>query len=386
MKKKFFYIPLFFSLLFLPFILKAQDQFDLSEFQTKLVGEASGDSGNIGPTVTSAGDVNGDGYDDVLIGTSYNNTGGIESGAAYLIYGSDSIINDINLSSADVKFIGEEIADQAGISVASAGDVNGDNYDDIFIGAFNNDAGGSNAGAVYLIYGSDSLASSIDLSLADVKFIGEAANNLTGAFVASAGDVNGDGIDDILIGAPWLFGSGQLGTVYLIYGSDSLASSINLSLADVKFSGEEENDTAGISVASAGDVNNDEYDDILIGAYDGDDSDTDTGAVYLGYINMDVDGDGVKSLEGLYPGTDCNDNDESIQVNHAYYIDADHDTYGSTATASLCYGVAPTGYATNNTDCNDSSASIHSNQTYYYDADGDGLGSDTTTSACQLTA
>ena len=99
-----------------------------------------------GSSVSTAGDVDNDGYSDVLIGTTYAN-------AAYLVLGSSGGIPDMSLSSVHAKFTGEKAYDGAGWPVATAGDVNGDGYADILIGAVEEDSGGTDAGAVYLIMG-----------------------------------------------------------------------------------------------------------------------------------------------------------------------------------------------------------------------------------------
>jgi hypothetical protein len=111
--------------------------------------------------------------------------------------------NNRNLSSVDASFIGEHARDLSGQSVMSAGDVNGDGYDDILIGAPDNNDSGSAAGQTYLILGKASgWAMDVNLSNADASFIGEHAGDNSGLSVASGGDVNGDGYDDILIGTP----------------------------------------------------------------------------------------------------------------------------------------------------------------------------------------
>lgn len=233
--------------LLLPIEIFAQDSFDLSEVQTKFIGETAGDQLSF-ESVSVVGDVNNDGYNDVLVGAYADDTGGTDAGAAYLIYGPISSFGDFDLADADVKFIGENAGDYAGSSVAVS-DVNQDGYDDILVGAYTDDTGGSNAGAVYLIYGSASLTSSIDLSLANVKFIGEETNNVAGYSIYSDGDVNSDGYNDILIGAP--NGDNGLGAVYLFYTPVSLSGEVDLSAADAKFSGEYMNDGTGISFSSA---------------------------------------------------------------------------------------------------------------------------------------
>ncbi len=241
----------------------------LSNADASFIGEAAGD--DAGESVAGAGDVNGDDYDDILVGALYNDEGGSDAGQAYLILGKESgWAMDVNLTNANASFIGEAAGDDAGESVAGAGDVNGDDYDDILIGALYNAEGGSYAGQAYLILGKASgWAMDVNLTNANASFIGEAAGDYAGSSVAGAGDVNGDDYDDILIGAHGNaeggFGAGQ---AYLILGKASgWTMDTDLSTADVSFIGEHLDDEAGGSVAGAGDVNGDDYDDILIGAH-----------------------------------------------------------------------------------------------------------------------
>ncbi|MCP3686541.1 MAG: hypothetical protein GY861_28210, partial [bacterium] len=135
-----------------------------------------------------------------------------------------------NLSSADASFWGEDAGDESGISVSSAGDVNGDGYDDLLIGAYNDEDGGSMAGQTYLILGkATGWAMDTDLSSADASFWGEDAEGLSGYSVSSAGDVNGDGYDDLLIGAPSDDdGGSNAGQTYLILGGGTPVPSIQI--------------------------------------------------------------------------------------------------------------------------------------------------------------
>jgi hypothetical protein len=252
---------------------------DLSTADYSFTGENIGDLA--GGSVSGAGDVDGDGLDDILIGASYNGDGGVGAGKTYLILGS-SLGNDANidLSTADYSFTGENEGHLVGYSVSTAGDVDGDDLDDILIGAY----GSEEAGKSYLILGS-SLGNdaNIDLSTADYSFIGEDSWDRSGISVSSAGDVDGDGLDDILIGASYNTDGGtEAGKSYLILGS-SLGSdpNIDLSTADYSFIGESDLDGSGISVSSAGDVDGDDLDDILIGAYLNDDGGSEAGKSYL---------------------------------------------------------------------------------------------------------
>ena len=175
---------------------------------------------------------------------------------------------DQNLGNVDASFWGERMLDYSGCSVACAGDVNGDGYDDILIGAFHNGDEGSDSSQIYLILGKDSgWAMDTDLADSDASFYGVGADYISGASVAGAGDVNGDGYDDILVGSEYDYNTGEhAGPTYLILGKASgWAMDTSLLDSDASFLGENTYDDYLWSVAGAGDVNGDGYDDILIG-------------------------------------------------------------------------------------------------------------------------
>ncbi|MFA5995866.1 MAG: VCBS repeat-containing protein [Patescibacteria group bacterium] len=311
---------------------------NLADVTTGFVGSVAGEAA--GSALAGAGDVNGDGKVDILIGTNYVDSA---AGKAYLIYGANSISGINNLNSANVVFNGENTSDYAGSKVAGAGDVNGDGKADVLIGASGNDSGGTNSGVAYLIYGAANLSASINLVNANVKFIGEEANNNASSAIAGAGDVNNDGEADLLIGAA--------GASYLIYGKTNLSSLIYLANANIKFSGETTNDSFGGTVASAGDVNNDGFADISNGAYL---SNSGTGAAYLGLVYVDADYDGVAGSSGLITGSDCNDADSAVTSNQTYYQDSDADGLGNEeVTTSVCAATPPSGYVNDTTDTND---------------------------------
>ena len=255
-----------------------------------LTGEGADD--NAGFSVASAGDVNGDGYDDILIGAHDEETRGRKSGAAYLIYGSSTGISGMSLAKADAKFTGEAPGDKAGASVASAGDVNGDGYSDLLVGAhsadafYPSDSEKDYAGVTYLIYGSSTGISNMDLADADAIFTGETPADYSGYSVSSAGDVNNDGYDDVLVGAVPVAGfSGTApndnGAVYLIYGSSTGISDMSLDSADARLSGVSYGDRAGWAVSAAQDIDADGYADLLVGATYSDDGGSQSGTVYL---------------------------------------------------------------------------------------------------------
>ncbi|MEN0063308.1 MAG: hypothetical protein AAGA48_14240 [Myxococcota bacterium] len=247
---------------------------DLVDADVQFLNEAADD--RLGSNVAAAGDLNADGFDDLVIGARSHDEGGSNAGAVYVVFGGNSLSGTLGIVNANLKIIGEAASD--GLSpVAGLGDVNGDGIDDLLIGASGNDEGGSGAGAAYVVFGDPNLSGTLDVADADIKLVGQAASDFAGSAVAAAGDVNGDGFADILVGAS---GTDQgddssTGTAYLLYGSATLSGTINFFQGDTKLLGEFAGDRAGGAVTGAGDVNGDGFADILIGA---------TGNLGTGYL------------------------------------------------------------------------------------------------------
>ncbi|MBI5787414.1 MAG: FG-GAP repeat protein [Candidatus Schekmanbacteria bacterium] len=255
----------------------------LSDVPVSWVGEAMYD--NAGISIASVGDVNGDGFNDILIGAHNNDEGGANAGKVYLVFGKDKGGQAyLNLAEADVAFIGEAEFDGAGSVVAYAGDVNGDGLGDFLIGAANNDERGDNTGKAYLIFGKkEGWSKKIPLSQADVSFLGERSEDYAGSGLGYVGDVNGDGFDDFMIGSKNNTDGGEeAGKCYLIWGkAGTWDKRMKLANADVSFIGEDKNDRVGGVMAYAGDVNGDGYDDFLIGAPLKNAKGPESGQVYL---------------------------------------------------------------------------------------------------------
>ncbi|HEX4824204.1 MAG TPA: FG-GAP-like repeat-containing protein [Candidatus Polarisedimenticolaceae bacterium] len=212
--------------------------------------------GFFGWNVAAAGDVNGDGYGDVIVGAYAFDNPGAESGAAWVYRGSASGITGTRWDVTPVQTGAE-----AGWSVAGAGDVNGDGYADVLIGAIHWDVATTDEGADFIAYGGSSGPG------APQRFGASLGTSFMrmGQLVASAGDVNGDGYSDVLVGMEtWDgFGGGDHGKVYLFMGG---AAGISANPASWSPEGSVPQQHFGSAAASAGDVNGDGYGDIVIGA------------------------------------------------------------------------------------------------------------------------
>lgn len=230
-----------------------------------------------GRSVDWAGDFNGDGYDDVIIGAfRVDGTTGGDVGAAYVVFGGpERFGSEINLDDLDgsdgLRLLGRSGGDTTGERVAGVGDVNDDGFADVAIGAYRADPSGqSGAGEVYVLFGTDgTLPASLgpdDLNGTNgFVLAGGAAFDQLGFDVAAAGDVNADGIDDLIIG-----GDGA-NAAFVVFGR-STPFAPALSVDDLagtdgfRLSGAEPNSDAGHTVAGLGDFNGDGVDDVAVAA------------------------------------------------------------------------------------------------------------------------
>ena len=216
-----------------------------------------------------------------VIGAHGAESNGESSGTAYILFGNaarfDPTIDLATLeSSGGVRIGGENSEHLLGSAVAGGGDINGDGFDDVIIGAEGADQNGTSSGAAYVIFGHAALAPEIDLADLDgrtgFKLAGENSADFFGASVATAGDVNGDGLDDVIIGAYGadLYGTSS-GSAYLIFGAAGTFPP-NLDLSTLSGSngfaiqGSAAGENAGVAVDGAGDINNDGFDDLIVGA------------------------------------------------------------------------------------------------------------------------
>ncbi|MCC6608010.1 MAG: FG-GAP repeat protein [Anaerolineae bacterium] len=226
-----------------------------------------------GDAVAGAGDINGDGYDDVIIGAQYYDNGQTDEGKVAVYFGSSSGLE----TTSGWEIESNQGAAYLGISVSTAGDVNGDGYADIIVGEYRYDNGQESEGGAFVYYGS---ASGLAGSTPDWSGESDQASAAYGYSVSSAGDINNDGYGDVIVGAPY-FDNGETdeGRVYVYTGT---VNGLNLSAAWTA-EGNQGGAYFGYAVSAAGDVNGDGYDDILVGAPYFDDEQTDEGQAFLYY-------------------------------------------------------------------------------------------------------
>jgi hypothetical protein len=277
----------------------------------------NGEGGRSGRSVSNAGDVNGDGLDDLVVGAWQANG---KAGKSYVVFGKTNG-SPVELSAVDsgtggfvINGQGSSFYDLSGFSVSGAGDINGDGLDDVIIGAYGaTPPSAYSAGKTYVVFGKTSGAPVNLNNLGSAGFIinGEGRYDQSGRSVSSAGDVNGDGFEDLIIGAPNPDGSHPAGRSYVVFGKSNSAP-VNLSEVAVgtggfAINGEAAGDQSGYSVSKAGDVNGDGLDDLIIGAFGADPSArTNAGKSYLVYgktsgtaINLGAIANGTASTSGF---------------------------------------------------------------------------------------
>ena len=279
---------------FVGFVLANGPVVDLSQDEQDVVVRGDTTDGWLGE-VTGAADFNNDGFDDLLIGAAGVGYNGQYSGAAYMILGSGTPTPTIDLTTTapNLSVYGAAAGDKAGHSVAGS-DVNGDGFSDMVIGA---DGYDSDRGATYVILGHDggffSTPITVDLAITSpaLTILGHQSSGERMGRSVAGGDINHDGLGDIVIGAYYASpgGRNQAGAVYLVLGDSSITSTtpstIDLSstAAALTIYGDEAGDRLGRSVA-VGDVNGDGVADIIAGAYRANDNgDLDVGKTYVFY-------------------------------------------------------------------------------------------------------
>ena len=240
----------------------------ISDADITLFGAQEDDQ--LGAAIAGGCDLDGDGFDELIVSAPYNDEAGSNSGRTYLFLGGALSPGDsLDIDSPDYALPGEVAADYSGTALDCGGDVDGDGLEDLLVGAPGHDKNGSGSGRAYLLSGADfGTSAEIDLSDAHASLSGESASDEVGSVVAGGQDVDGDGFDDLLL-ATWLDDEGGTfaGKTYLVLGADVAAGgALDLSDAALSLIGEE-GDRSGFSADLAGDVDTDGYADLLIGAH-----------------------------------------------------------------------------------------------------------------------
>ena len=377
----------------------------------RVLGQNLGD--RFGLAVSSAGDVDNDGYADVLIGAPGHTTAGqpTGSGAAYLLLGSTltfsggatSTTKLIGINANEVNYFGETAGAAFGSALSTVGDPDLDGYADFVIGAPLDTNGGTKAGAAYLFRGSAVVSGLHPASQAPVRIYGTLTDHF-GSAVTGGTDVNNDGRADFLVGAEW-YGTNHRGAAYLFLGNSSWPVSSTIlssnSASSSIFMGVEQNGWLGSSIA-VGDFNQDNVQDAVIGAAWGTGQVVQSGTAIIEYGPLtgrtenssvassrlagstfqsyygsavavsDLNGDGFQDiLVGAYRGTSPTANSGAVYAYlggkdvvdvTTWYADVDQDNFGNAATSVAACDqpqINSVLYVHDSTDCNDNSLIIN---------------------------
>ena len=329
------------------YILRLTDSGELSRFSKITYADlndpipVTSSTAELGSSIANLGDIDGDGVDDLAVGSIRDGSGGENRGAVHILFMDESGLT--KKANATIRHPDVTLAnfDAFGSSIAKLGDINGDGINDIAVGAIGDDTVNTNGGSVHvLLLNRDGSIKSDSFEIVDTNdnnIFNPDDQDFTGRSIANLGDINGDGINDIAVGAPGNTNNSKEGSVFTILmrnaGDDLITTNGFLRTADnshpdLDLSVE---DKFGQSIANIGDRNGDGVNDLAVGAPGTDSGGTDSGALYLLYMDAETVIRGITAAEenGRYEDGDT----INIQVIFSEAVDVD--ATGGTPTLTL---------------------------------------------------
>ena len=298
-------------------------QVDVQQKISNTVGGFRGGLDNddqFGTSVTAIGDLNNDGVIDLVVGVPGDDDGGTDRGALWvLLLNTDGTVrSEQKIASGVGGFAGVlDDGDRFGSAIANIGDLNSDGITDIAVGVELDDDDGTNRGAVWILFMNDdgTVSSEQKISSSQGSFGGGLDDNdMFGSSIARISDLNGDGISELAVGASGDDDGGtERGALWILFmnASGTVTTEQKISQTSGLFDGSlGDGDEFGSAVSSLGDIDNDGYDDIVVGAKFSDDGGADRGAVWILFLDIDgkvISFTKISDLSGGFNGTLRND-------------------------------------------------------------------------------
>ena len=295
-------------------------------------GPTLSDDDQFGVSVASIGDLDGDGVTDLAVGAYGDDDGGLNRGAVHIMFmNTDGTVDstvEINSSTANGPTLSDD--DQFGVSVASIGDLDGDGVTDLAVGAYGDDDGGLNRGAVHIMFMNTdgTVDSTVEINSSTAN--GPTLSNFDyfGVSVASIGDLDGDGVTDLAVGA-YLDddGGSDRGAVHIMFMNTdgTVDSTVEINSSTANGPTLSDDDQFGVSVASIGDLDGDGVTDLAVGAYLDDDGGSDRGAVHIMFMNTDGTVDSTVEINSSTANGPTLSNNDYFGVSVASIGDLDGD-------------------------------------------------------------